>query len=124
MRYIKSSEKKRILEELKEIYGIEKLNYLLIETGKKKIRGFSGHLSKEEITLLVDITNVELIGMYIISKKDNSPRINFDALPIFREQINQSVLKIDEKQLDLWLHEEYLDCIYDQLGIEDDLEFI
>ena len=61
--FLKSKEKKKVVEELDEIYGIENLNYLLIETGKKKIRGFSGSLTREELQELAQITNVETIGM-------------------------------------------------------------
>src|SRR3989344_63457 len=104
LNFIKSSEKKKLLEELKVIYGISELPYLLIETGKQKLRGFSGHLSKEEIQLLNNTTNIELIGMYLISKKDQDARINFDALPLFKNQINKSTLEINNIQLNLWLH--------------------
>lgn len=101
--FIRSSEKNKIIEELNFFYGINELPYLLIETGKKKIRAFSGSLSKEEIIDLSKITNVEIVGMYLISKKDREPRISFDALPLLSQQINKSILEIDETQLGLWL---------------------
>lgn len=103
IRFIKTNEKNKILAELNHYYGISELPYLLIESGKKKIRAFSGNLSKEEIKMLVKITNVEVIGMYIISKKDVESRINFDALSLLKNQITKNILQIDEKQLNLWL---------------------
>lgn len=101
--FLKSKDKKEILAELEKIYGIEELPYLLIETGKRKIRAFSGHLSKEEIMQLGNLTNVELIGMYFINTRDNDLRINFDALSLLRGKITKSTVEIDEKQLALWL---------------------
>ena len=44
IKFISSGEKKKLLRELNEKFGISKLPYLLFETGKEKIRGFSGTL--------------------------------------------------------------------------------
>lgn len=110
-RFIRSSEKDKIVEELNFFYGIEELPYLLIETGKKKIRAFSGSLSKDEIIALAKIANIEIVGMYLISKKDEEPRINFDALSLLKEQITKNLLEINEKQLNLWLRGNDLEIV-------------
>jgi len=39
--FLRSSDKKKLVAELDENFGIKKLPYLLLETGKGKIRGFS-----------------------------------------------------------------------------------
>lgn len=101
--FIKSSEKKQILAELEEIYGIKELNYMLIETGKKKIRAFSGDLTKEELYEISKYVNIELIGMYLISKKDDSMRINFDAVSLLRNEITKSKVKIKKEQCEQWV---------------------
>jgi len=101
LHFLKPKEKKTILAELKKIYGITELPYLLLETGKQKIRGFSGHLSKEEIQDLNKTANIELIGMYLISRKDAEPRINFDAISLFN--ITKNIIEINKPQLELWL---------------------
>lgn len=100
-KFLKSSQKKKILAELEETYGITSLPYLLIETGKKKLRAFSGSLSKEELLEMKNLVNVETIGMYMISQKDADLRLNFDALPLFN--ITKNVIKINKDQLELWL---------------------
>jgi NOL1/NOP2/fmu family ribosome biogenesis protein len=102
-KFIKSKEKKRILKELEDTYGISELNYLLIETGKKKIRAFSGDLSKEEISQLSEIINIEIIGMYLLSQKDVDLRLNFDAVPLLRHQITKKIIKITKDQYELWM---------------------
>ncbi len=101
--FIKSGEKKRIVQELEQTYGISELNYLLLETGKRKIRGFSGHLSKEEILKMADFLNVELIGMYLLNKRDGDARLNFDAVSLLRNGITKNRVKITKKQLDFWI---------------------
>jgi len=107
--FIKSKEKKRILKELKEQYGITDLPYLLIQGGKQRLRAFSGHMSKEEILELGELTRVETIGMYLISRRDNDLRLNFDAISLLRNQIKKSILEIDKEQLELWLRGHDLD---------------
>ena len=107
--FINSKEKKRILEELENLYGITNLPYMLSEAGKKKIRAFSGTMTKEEIQELTEITNVEVIGMYLISQKDDDLRINFDALPLFKDQISKSILQLNEQQYEHWIRGQDLD---------------
>ena len=102
-RFIKSSEKKEILNELNEYYGVSKLPYLLIETGRQRIRAFSGSLSKDEILKIARHVNIEIIGMYLASKRDEDIRLNFDAVSLLRDQISKNVIEIDDKQLVLWI---------------------
>jgi NOL1/NOP2/fmu family ribosome biogenesis protein len=101
IRFLKSKEKKAILTELEKNYGIKEIPYLLLEAGKQKIRGYSGHLSKEELQELAGITNIEIIGTYLISKKDDDARISFDAMHLFK--IEKNMTEITKEQLEKWL---------------------
>src|SRR3989338_11650581 len=103
MKFLNSKQKRAVQQELEEVYGIPELNYLLIEFGKKHIRGFSGNLTREEIFQLSELANIEVIGMYLISQKDDDMRLNFDAVSLFRNQITKKIVEIDKKQLDLWM---------------------
>jgi len=100
--FIKTPEKRRIIKDLDTQYGISELPYLLMRAGKDKIRGFSGHLSKDEIFSLAKLANIELIGLYVL-KKEQDWRINFDALPLIKEQINKNIFSIDEQQFQKWI---------------------
>ena len=111
-RFIKSSEKKRLLSELEEQFGIEKLPYLLLETGKEKIRGFSGTMTKEEITELGKISNVEIVGLYLI-KKEKNLRLSLDATHLLKEQISKNIIEINNVQLGDWLRGKNLDIAKD-----------
>jgi hypothetical protein len=102
--FLKSSEKKEIMKDLEEIYGITELPYLLIKTGKDRIRAFSGNLSKQEIMELGSFLNVELIGQYII-RKENSPRLSLDATNIFeiKNQITKSIIHLNKEEYEQWI---------------------
>ena len=100
--FIKSSEKKDIIEQLNKQFGIEDLPYLLIESGKEKIRAFSGTMNKDEILELGRMANIEAIGLYLI-KKEHDLRLSFDATQILKEQIKNKIVEIDEKSYNLWI---------------------
>jgi len=94
--FIKTPEKREIIAQLNKQYGITELPYLLIETGKEKVRGFSGSLSKDEIQNLGQLARIELIGSYLI-RRENDMRLSFDALHLLKEQITTGIIDIDEK---------------------------
>ena len=102
-KFVKSSEKKDMLKELNEQFGISELPYLLIESGKEKIRAFSGSLSKEEIVKMGSLANVEGVGVYLLKKEETGLRLSFEALMLLRKQITKNILDIDESQLQLWI---------------------
>ena len=102
IRFIRSSEKNRITEELEKQFGITKLPYLLLETGKEKMLGFSGHLSKEEIIKLSKIANIDLIGIYLL-KQENGFRLSFDATQLLHEQITKNIVQINDSECEKWL---------------------
>jgi hypothetical protein len=84
--FIKSREKRKLLAQLKDQFGISKLPYLLIQSGKEKVRGFSGNLSKEEISLLSRTTNIEIIGLYLFKKeKSGQLRLSLDSPHLLKE---------------------------------------
>lgn len=102
VRFIKSNEKKDIVGELKTQFGIEDIPYLLIETGKEKIRGFSGSLSKDEIMKLGEEVKIEIVGVYLL-KHEHDYRLSFDAALLFSEQIKSNILEINEEQFYKWI---------------------
>ena len=79
IKFLYKTEKKAIMQKL-EYYGITKLPYLLIESGKEKIRGYTGSLLMEEIHELNKQIGIDLIGLYlfhnyynITNRKSNCP---------------------------------------------------
>lgn len=104
IRFIKSREKKKITQYLQNQFGITNLPYLLIESGKERIRAFSGHLSKEEILQLNKLTNIELIGIYFIKKESQEEmRLTLDAMHLIKDQITKNIIELTESQMLDWL---------------------
>ena len=108
--FIKSNEKKELLNQLNNVFGISDLPYLLIESGKEKIRAFSGSLSKEEILELAKIAKIEVIGLYLIrQEREEDLRLSFDATHILKDQIKKRIVNLNEEQLNLWIRGNDLD---------------
>ncbi len=109
VRFLKPGEKKKLFTELKESFGIDKPHFLLFETGKEKIRGFAGSMSKEEILKLGEITNVEIVGLYLFKDEGWGYRLSHDAVHIFAEDINKGIVEINKEDLEKWIRGKDLD---------------
>jgi len=112
MKFIKSGEKKRILRDLEDQFGIKKLDYVLLETGKQKIRGFSGTMTKEEIRELGEIANVEIVGLYLI-KKEGQMRLGLDATSLLKDNVKKSVIEIMDGDVEEWFKGNNLEIVKD-----------
>lgn len=108
LHFIKSGEKKELLAQLHEQFGISELPYLLLESGKEKVRAFSGSLSKDEIAELSRLVNIEGIGMYLL-KREHDLRLSFNATQLLSSQITKNIIGISEEQAKEWLRGEHLD---------------
>lgn len=99
-----SRRRKRLLEQLHDRFGIKDVPKFLFETGKEKIRGFSGDLTIDELYGLARITNIEFLGLYLFRADDErSVRMSFDACLLFAEQISKNILELNDEQLKTWM---------------------
>ena len=113
--FIRSPEKNRITDDLEKQFGINKLPYLLFRVGREKIRGYSGHLSKEEIAKLARIARVEIIGIYLI-KKEQDFRLSLDAIHLLKDQVSKSIIDLNDEQFHKWIRGHDLEVKDAQLG--------
>jgi len=108
LNFLRSKEKEELLKLLNEQFGIKKLDYTLVMSGKEKIRGFSGDLNKEDILRINELANIEVIGLYLL-KEEHGYRLSFDATILLSNQINKNLLDITEEQYKLWMTGQDLD---------------
>jgi NOL1/NOP2/fmu family ribosome biogenesis protein len=101
MKILNKSDKKKIMSEL-ERFGISELPHLLIQTGKNRIRGFTGNLSREEITILDNNTRIESAGLYLF-KLDPEIRLSIDATHLLSSQISKKIFSLSEQQSQEWM---------------------
>jgi NOL1/NOP2/fmu family ribosome biogenesis protein len=107
IKILDKSKKKKFIEKI-ENFGIEKIKYLLIKTGKERIRAFSGNLSNQEIMALWRLFPIEGIGLYIgkeISDKKTGrqeARLSIEGLHILKNHIKKNIIEIDENEEEEW----------------------
>jgi NOL1/NOP2/fmu family ribosome biogenesis protein len=100
-RFIFKTEKREILEKLKH-FGITELPYLLVASGKEKIRGYSGILSTDELIEIEKAIGIELIGAYFFHHYKDNLRLSPDAIHLLKDKITKNILEINETQAKEW----------------------
>jgi len=105
MEFIFSTEKREIMKKL-AYYGINELPFLLISSGKEKIRGYSGSLSLEEIRKLQKNSRVEVVGIYLFHEYPEEIRFSLDALHLLKNQITKNIIELTNEQKDKWFRGE------------------
>lgn len=97
--------KKKIISKLNNDYGISKLPYLFIKTGKDKYRIYSGGFSREELNWIAKNIHIELVGLKFCTMDNEDIRINFDVanIPEIKNEINKNILEINQEIFDSWV---------------------
>lgn len=99
-----SKRRKKLLEQLHAQFGMKEVPKALFETGKEKIRAYSGDLSIDELYALSKLTNVEFLGLYVFRQEERFVRVSFDAGSLFAEQFSHHVVELTEEQMERWMH--------------------
>ena len=100
--FINQAEKSKILKEL-ERYGIKEIPFLLVKSGKEKIRAYSGSFRAGDITKIADSVPIETIGLYLAKIDGDEIRLSIDALHLLKNQIKENVLELTKEQTEEYL---------------------
>ncbi len=103
IKILNSKEKQKIAEKLKERFGIAGIPYIIVQSGKERLRIASTSLSIDEIEKLSKNANIELIGLYFATLVNDEIRLSMDATHLLKSQINKNILEISESEKDDWL---------------------
>jgi NOL1/NOP2/fmu family ribosome biogenesis protein len=109
VKFIRTPEKRDIIKELNEKFGITEIPFLLVDWGREKIRAFSGSLSKDEIISLSRAARIDGLGIYFLKREETGLRPSIEALQLLKNQITKNILDIDEKNMNLWMRGHDLD---------------
>jgi NOL1/NOP2/fmu family ribosome biogenesis protein len=114
-RFLNPGERKKLLIFLKERFGIEGVNYLFVETGKEKIRAFSGTLSRDELVRLGMFARVEIVGSYF-ARNDavGGIRLSMDALHILGHRVKEHIVELTREEFRRWMRGEQISTELEQ----------
>lgn len=98
---ISGKEKEQILS-LLQIYGINKINFLLVKSGKDRIRAVS-FTNLEKINEISDGIFTETFGIYFARIDGEEVRLTIDACHLLKDQIKNNILELDEAQFEAYM---------------------
>ena len=101
------TKKKKFIEQI-SLLGVKKIPYLLLKSGKERVRAYSGNLSNEELNDLWRLFSIEGIGLYLGKQQTNrrtgivESRLSLDGLHALKKQINENIIELNKKQAEEW----------------------
>ena len=100
------AKKKKFVEGLSEL-GIEKIPQMLVQSGKERIRAFSGDLNREQIMDIWHLLPIEGIGLYVGKDMVNrngvrEVRLALDGMHVWKDQLTKRVLELTPEQENEW----------------------
>jgi NOL1/NOP2/fmu family ribosome biogenesis protein len=98
-----SKEKKKLIEQLNNQFGIEKIEYPIIKFGNDRFRIFTGELSKDILDALQKELRIETAGLYFAKQEKDGLRLTIDGILLLKNQIAKNIIELDQKQTLEWL---------------------
>lgn len=114
LKFMNSSEKKRIENKLSQQFGIKNIPGTLISKGKEKLFLFSGALSPKDIKKIEENAIIEKVGVYfakiVIDSRTSKEqiRLSIEGTHILKEQIKKNIFELNNEQLNKWMRGEEL----------------
>ena len=99
---LNKEEERQYKNKLKEQFGIERIDWKLIKSGKERVRALSANISKDELELLNNTVRIEVLGLYAF-KEEGDIRITLDATHLLKDQIKKNIVEISEEQMKDWM---------------------
>ena len=116
LRLMSAGEKKKIIKVLNERFGIseDSLNYTFLESGKDKIRIFSGHMTRDDLKVLGEVLRVEGVGLYCVRRENFGLRLGFDATQLFAAEIKEGFLDLNGEEFELWMRGQLVHSVHER----------
>jgi NOL1/NOP2/fmu family ribosome biogenesis protein len=96
-------EKLRIENKLKEQFGIEKIQGILVKRGEERIFLFQGNLTIKEIKKIEEKILLERVGIYFAKEQNNKIRLSLEGVYLLKEQIKKNIFELNDKQAEQWM---------------------
>lgn len=100
---LEGKERKKIINILKEQFGIEEIEGTLIKRGKEKIYFFTGSFTKEDIRKLEKTTFIERTGVYLAKEIEGKLRLSIEGSQILKNKITKNIVELNRKEVETWM---------------------
>lgn len=109
LKILNTKEKAEIEKKLKENFGIEKINGMIIKMGEEKLFFFSGDFNENDIRKIGEIAFIERIGIYFAKIIQNDIKLSIEGAQILKSQIKKNIIEISKEQAEQWMQGKDLD---------------
>jgi NOL1/NOP2/fmu family ribosome biogenesis protein len=105
LKFFNKKEKEKLLEQLKEQFGIKEIPWELAKLGRERIMAFSGDISEKEILELDKFARIEGVGVYFAKIDENTKdiRLSIEGVHLLQDQITKNIFELDEKKAEQWM---------------------
>ena len=103
IKILNKNEKKEIEKKLDEQFGINKINGVIIKSGKERLFLFTGDFSEKDIRELEKTIPIERTGVYFAKIIGNEIKLSIEGTQVLKNQISKNIFELDEIQTEQWM---------------------
>lgn len=103
LKILSSDKKKEIVEKLKENYGIQEIEGLILIRGKERLFLFSGEIGEKGIKRIEESIIVERVGVYFAKIVNDEIKLSIEGTQILKDQIKKNIFELDDRQTEEWM---------------------
>ena len=109
MQVLTVSEKKKIVQQLKEQFDVQEIEEIMLQFGLERFRLFSGNLTRDQLLQLDKTVRIESAGLYLARQNEDGIRLTIDGAHFLKEKIKKNFFEISESNMEKWLRGEDLE---------------
>jgi NOL1/NOP2/fmu family ribosome biogenesis protein len=105
LKFYNKQEKEKLISQLNEQFGIEKIPGEIAKLGKERIILFSGDMSEKDLLKFDYLARIEGVGLYFakIDEHTKDIRLSIEGANLLKDQITKNIFEMDEKQAEQWM---------------------
>jgi NOL1/NOP2/fmu family ribosome biogenesis protein len=105
LKFFDEKEKEKLVQQLKNQFGITELPWEIAKLGKERIILFSGDMSEKELLKFDFLARIEGVGLYFAKIDENTKdiRLSIEGANLLKDQITKNIFEMDEKQAEQWM---------------------
>jgi NOL1/NOP2/fmu family ribosome biogenesis protein len=105
LKFYNKQEKEKLVQQLNNQFGIEKLPWEVAKLGKERIILFSGDMSEKDLIKFDYLARIEGVGLYFakIDEHTKDIRLSIEGANLLKDQITKNIFEMDEKQAEQWM---------------------
>lgn len=96
-------EKGKVFDYLKDKYGIERLDGIILRKGEEKLFLFNGSMNEKEIKLIESNIIVERVGIYFAKIINDEIKLSLEGTNLLKNQIKDNIYEISDKETTEWM---------------------